>query len=185
MLGVTVGASAQPGDHGTSREYNIALGVACEHCHDGGDRRASAKPTFDFARRMAAMARGLNAGPLSGRAPITCWSCHRGERVPRRLPATAWEAIASSNARVFAGGHADQEVTMSVYAASLGVDCGHCHVAGAWADRSKPAHATAGVMVSMFDLIPTFFDPAVRAPRTQCYMCHHGSTVVARSPQGD
>lgn len=102
--------------------------------------------------------------------------------MPERLRATAWEAIALSNAPVFAGRHAEQEVTMSVYAASLGVDCAFCHVPGAWADRSKPAHATARAMAAMFDLIPTFFDPAVRTPRTQCFMCHHGGTGIARTP---
>ncbi|MFN8579557.1 MAG: photosynthetic reaction center cytochrome c subunit family protein [Gemmatimonadaceae bacterium] len=181
-LGVANGAPAQPDSHGESREYNTALGVSCEHCHVDTDRRASTKPTFDFARRMAAMVRGLNAGPLSGRRPITCWSCHRGQSVPARLPRTAWESIASEYASVFARGHADQELSMSVYAASLGVDCAHCHVQGAWADRSRPAHATARAMVSMFELIPTFYDAAVRRPRTQCFMCHHGSTVIARTP---
>lgn len=183
-LGVAVDATAQPDNHGESRAYNTALGVACDHCHDDSDWRASTKPTFDFARRMAAMARGLNALPLAGRAPVTCWTCHRGQRVPRRLPPAAWQAIAASNARVFSSGHADQELAMSVYAASLGVDCAHCHTPGAWADASKPAHATARTMVSMFDLIPTFFDPAVRTPRTQCFMCHQGSTAVARVPPG-
>lgn len=181
-LGAPTASTAQTTHHGASPEYSTALGVGCAHCHEDADWRASAKPAFDFARRMAAMVRGLNAGPLAGRAPITCWSCHRGRTVPERLPTTAWEAIASSNALVFAGGHAEQEVTMSVYAASLGVECAYCHVPGAWADRSRPAHATARAMVAMFDLFPTFFDPAVRTPRTQCFMCHHGSTGIARTP---
>lgn len=182
MLGVASRATAQTDSHGESRQYNTALGVGCDHCHVLDDARASTKPTFDFARRMGAMVRGLNAGPLAGRPPITCWSCHRGRSIPERLPGAAWEAIASSYTTVFAREHADQEVTMSVYAASLGVGCTHCHVQGAWADGARPAHGTARAMASMFELIPAFFDATVRTPRTQCFMCHHGSTVIARTP---
>lgn len=171
-------AQAAP-DHATSRAYNVALGVDCTHCHAGA---LPPPPTYDFARRMAAMVRGLNEGPLAGRAPLTCWSCHRGRMIPARLPRADWEALAAAYAPVFTAGHADQELAMSVYAASLGVGCAHCHVENAWADRSRPAYATARLMASMFELIPTFFDAAVRAPRTQCYMCHQGRTRVERAP---
>ncbi|MEZ5288029.1 MAG: photosynthetic reaction center cytochrome c subunit family protein [Vicinamibacterales bacterium] len=175
-------ARAQSASHGESRAYNVALGVGCDHCHVSSDWRAPTKPTFDFARRMASMVRGLNAGPLAGRTPITCWSCHRGQSIPDRLPAAAWKTLASAYAPVFAAGHADQDLTMSVYAASLGVNCTHCHVGDEWADRSRPAHATARAMASMFDPMPTFFNASVRVLRTQCYMCHHGRTVVERAP---
>jgi Photosynthetic reaction centre cytochrome C subunit len=181
MLGAAGTVWAQPEGHGESREYNVALGVACDHCHVPVDWRAPDKSTFDFARRMTAMVRGLNDGPLAGRPPITCWSCHRGQRLPARLPQAAWKALLSEYAPVFASGDADQALTMSVYASSLGVRCSYCHVQGAWADPSRPPHATTRTMVSMFDLIPSFFDAAVRTPTTQCFMCHHGRPVVERA----
>jgi hypothetical protein len=37
-------------------------------------------------------------------------------------------------------------------------------------------------MSTLFDLIPTYFDEAVRMPRTQCYMCHQGRTRIERAP---
>lgn len=173
--------AAQSDGHERSRAYNVALGVNCDHCHVETEWRAATKPTFEFARRMAAMVRGLNAGPLSGRTPISCWSCHRGQPVPARLPRAAWEDVASVQAPAFVGASAEQRLTMSVYAASLGVGCGHCHVTPDWANGSSPRHATARSMAAIFDLIPTFFDPAVRMPRTQCYMCHHGRPSVERA----
>ena len=69
---------------------------------------------------------------------------------------------------------------MSVYSASLGVACTHCHVEGDWTARTKRAHQTVTSMLSIFDVIPTYFDEAVRAPRTQCYMCHQGHVKVER-----
>lgn len=48
---------------------------------------------------------------------------------------------------------------------------------------TPPAGDTPAAISSVeADLIPTFFDATVRSPRTQCFMCHHGSTVVARAP---
>jgi hypothetical protein len=70
---------------------------------------------------------------------------------------------------------------MGVYSASLGVDCSHCHVPGNWADASKPAHQTVHLMVSMFNLIPAYFNREVRTPLTQCYMCHQGHVRVERT----
>jgi hypothetical protein len=113
---------------------------------------------------------------------ISCWSCHRGLTIPARLPRERWESIATARAADFAGRREGLDLTMSVYAASLGVDCSHCHVSGDWADGSKPAHQMVAVMSTIFDLIPAFFDPAVRMPRTQCYMCHQGHVTVERAP---
>lgn len=167
--------------HSASREYNIALGVECEHCHSASDRGDDVTPTFDFARRMALMVRGLNEGPLGGRAGVTCWSCHRGRRVPARLPRTAWESLAATHAATFAGGPDGLEIAMSVYAASLGVDCRYCHVVD-WTAATKPQHQAVAAMSAIFEVIPRYFDASVRTPLTQCYMCHQGRTVVERVP---
>jgi Photosynthetic reaction centre cytochrome C subunit len=175
-------AQAAP-DHAVSRSYNSALGVGCEYCHAGNDLADTSKPTFEFAQRMERMVRGLNDGPLRQLGGVTCWSCHRGRSVPARLPRAEWESIATTHAADFAGARDGLDLTMSVYAASLGVACSHCHVAGDWTDASKPARQTVKVMSTIFDLIPTYFDSAVRAPRTQCYMCHQGHVIVERTPR--
>ena len=127
------------------------------------------------------MVRGINDGPLKGSCSITCWTCHRGAPVPPRIPRADWESISAAHAADFLGGRAGLDLAMGVYAASLGVDCSHCHVALDWSDASKPAHQIVKVMSTIFELIPTYFDPAVRTPRTQCYMCHQGHTTVERT----
>jgi hypothetical protein len=176
--GVGVRAQAPPA-HATTREYNAALGVDCEHCHTGGNFTDRARPTFDFARRMQRMVAGLNDGPLKTLGGITCWSCHRGHTAPARLPREDWESIAAAHASEFAG-RDNLSLAMSVYSASLGVACSHCHVDGDWTAGTKRAHQTVALMATIFDLIPTYFDSSVRAPRTQCYMCHQGHVKVER-----
>jgi photosynthetic reaction center cytochrome c subunit len=168
-------------EHARTRAYNIALGVGCEHCHGGSNFADRSKPILDFARRMERMVGGLNDGPLKALGGVTCWSCHRGHTAPPRLPRAAWESIAAAHAPEFAG--RDQlSLAMSVYSASLGVGCEHCHVEGDRTSTVRRPHRTVAVMLTVFDVIPTFFDSAVRAPRTQCYMCHQGHTAVERNP---
>jgi len=177
--------AAAPPEHAATRSYNTALGVECEHCHDAAAFVDSSKPTFDFARRMQRMVTGLNEGPLKSLGGVVCWSCHRGHATPPRLPRADWESIATAHRAEFSG-RDDLSLTMSVYSASLGVACGHCHVDGNWTDRLKPAHRTVALMLTIFELIPAYFDGGVRAPRTQCYMCHQGQvSVEQRSPRDD
>jgi hypothetical protein len=178
-IGAAARAQSTP-DHATSRAYNRALGVECEHCHTSVSFADASKPAFDFARRMERMARGISDGPLKARGGVTCWTCHRGHTIPARLPRADWESIATEHAADLAGGREGLSLAMSVYAASLGVACAHCHASGDWKDASKPAHQAVAVMGTIFDLIPTYFDPAVRMPRTQCYMCHQGHVRVER-----
>ena len=54
---------------------------------------------------------------------------------------------------------------MSVYSASLGVECSHCHEAGNCAATTKPAHAMVEKMMPIFDEIPKHFDKS-RPPRS-------------------
>ena len=179
--GVTVRAQPPPPpEHAVTRVYNLALGVACEHCHER-DRADASKPAFDFARRMARMVNGLNDGPLRTRGGVTCWSCHRGQTAPPGLPRADWESIAAAHAAEFAG-RDNLSLAMSVYSASLGVSCTHCHVEGDWTAATKRTHQTVALMATIFDLIPTYFDSAVRAPRTQCFMCHQGHVAIERAP---
>lgn len=161
--------------------WSKALGVECVHCHVDGTWTDAAKPPFEFAQRMNRMVAAINAGPLKDVAAITCWTCHRGRPVPARLPRESWEKIRSSHAGEFANSP-NRAIAMSVYAASLGVDCSHCHEA----DRrlnTKPAKAMVkDRMLAIFDEIPKHFDKA-RTPLTQCYMCHQGRITPELIPR--
>jgi Photosynthetic reaction centre cytochrome C subunit len=66
-------------------------------------------------------------------------------------------------------------------AASLGVDCSHCHET----DRSLNTRTPKSMVAKMrpiFDEIPKHFDASVRAPLTQCYLCHQGRVNPERHP---
>jgi formate-dependent nitrite reductase cytochrome c552 subunit len=161
------------------RLWSTALGVECTHCHVADDWTNAAKPTYAFAQRMFRMVTALNAGPLKDVDPIACWTCHRGLRRPARLPRAAWEDLQTAHAADFAA-KPDRAMAMSVYSASLGVECTHCHEAGDWAAATKPAHVMVAKMLPIFDEIPKHFDKS-RMPSTQCYMCHQGKRVPERS----
>jgi hypothetical protein len=79
--------------------FTSALGVRCEHCHEGGPDLA----TFNFAsdsvpakitaRRMMQLTATIDGDLLKGigdaaRQPkVTCFTCHRGARTPLTAPA--------------------------------------------------------------------------------------------------
>ena len=163
------------------RLWSASLGVECTHCHVVGAWADPSKPTHDFAQRMHRMVGALNAGPLKEVEAITCWTCHRGQPRPARLPRPLWEAVQSAHTPDFAS-KPDTALAMSVYSASLGVECSHCHEAGNWAAATKPAHAMVDKMMPIFDEIPKHFDQS-RMPTTQCYMCHQGKPKPERAPQ--
>jgi hypothetical protein len=162
-------------------------------------------PAQDFAARMARMVEGINSGVLRDRNGIDCWTCHRGNAKPARMPRAGWEERLAQwpeslklspedakkprrevykNIRITpdapAGG---LPMTMSVFAAALGVGCDHCHVPGRWESDEKPAKNTARLMLRIFDEVPQYFDKA-RQPSMQCYTCHQGSPTPERQPRG-
>ncbi len=158
--------------------WSKALGVECAHCHVPDRWTDPSKVTFEFAQRMNRMLDALNTDTLKDVGPISCWTCHRGRAVPARLARDAWETIRADHDGEFAGS-ANRAIAMSVYAASLGVDCSHCHET----DRTlntKPAKAMVEKMLPIFEEIPKHFDKAQRMPNTQCYMCHQGKTKPER-----
>ena len=55
---------------------------------------------------------------------------------------------------------------------ALGVTCDHCHTAD-WKGYAKPPMKLVKTMNAMFEEFPKYM-PATA--RTQCYMCHKGST---------
>jgi hypothetical protein len=161
--------------------WATALGVECAYCHVPGDWSSSSRPTFEFAQRMMRMVDGLNAGPLKAVGGITCWTCHRGRTIPARLPRDAWQDVQARHAAEFLAAP-DRALTMSVYAASLGVECEYCHESDR-AAPGTPAKAMVTRMLEAIDLIPTYFDTA-RRPTTQCFLCHQGERRPRREPSG-
>jgi hypothetical protein len=174
-------ANAQGDVQARMRLWSTALGVQCLHCHVESSWSDSSKPVFQFAQRMMRMVNGINTGPLNGIEPITCWTCHRGQARPARVTRASWEAIQKSHDSDFAS-KPDRALAMSVYSASLGVECSHCHEAGNWPAATKPAHAMVEKMTPIFDEIPKHFDDT-RRPTTQCYMCHQGQRIPERQPR--
>lgn len=170
-----------PDHHAKTRAFNRALGVECVHCHNPSPSVAVPKPTYVFAQRMMRMVEGLNAGKLKDLGGITCWTCHRGNPKPARLPREKWETIKAEHASVFVGPRAERALSMSVYAASLGVGCEHCHEVGIWGDDGKAPKGLTFKMLSLFEEIPTYFE-AARTPNLQCFLCHQGKVKPERQP---
>ena len=181
ILLATASASAQDAAQARMQAWSTALGVQCTHCHVDAAWTDAAKPAFDFARRMRNMLQGINEGPLKGFEPITCWTCHRGQTRPARLPMAAWQSIRARHVGEFTSPEA--ALAMSVYAASLGVECSHCHEPGSFSAPTRPAYGMVAKMLPIFDEIPKHFDDSPRKPVTQCYMCHQGARIPERRPR--
>jgi hypothetical protein len=90
------------------REFSLALGVRCQHCHTGGDGISFDGVVFDSddkapkrtARAMLRMMDQLNTVTLAQlpnraepRVVIECDTCHRGLAVPKSLQTTMFEMI--------------------------------------------------------------------------------------------
>ena len=179
LLATALQLSAQTSVDLTMKAWSKALGVECVHCHVQDNWTDASRPTFDFARRMSRMLAALNAGPLKDVGEISCWTCHRGRSIPARLARDTWEKIRDAHAAEFEG--PNRAIAMSVYAASLGVDCSHCHDTDRKLNTKAPK-AMVAKMLPIFEDIPRHFDKAVRAPVTQCYMCHQGATRPELQP---
>lgn len=180
VVAVVARVSAQEDVQTRMRGWSTALGVQCTHCHVDGAWTDASKPNFDFARRMRNMVQGINEGPLRGIEPITCWTCHRGQARPARLPMADWQRIREQHVGEFTS--PNLALSMSVYSASLGVECSHCHEPGSFTAPTRPAYGMVAKMEPIFEEIPKHFADSPRKPVTQCYMCHHGRRVPERRP---
>ena len=127
-----------------SNPWAVALGVQCSYCHVDNAWTDASKPNYDFAKRMSNMVKGLNAGPLKEFEPITCWTCHRGQSRPKRLPVAEWQKIQAEHVGDFTT--PERSLAMSVYSASLGVECTHCHETGSF---SAPTHALDDMLLKL------------------------------------
>lgn len=177
LLGAAI--SAQEDVQARMQGWSRALGVECTHCHVDGAWTDASKQVFDFAQRMSRMVNAVNAGPLRDVGGITCWTCHRGRTVPARLPRESWEKIRAEHVTEFTN-QPNRALAMSVYAASLGVDCSHCHEADRALNTKQPKRIVQ-TMNEVVDEIPKHFDDR-RRPTTQCFMCHQGKTKPERAP---
>ena len=157
--------------------FASALGVECAHCHVGDDWKNDARPAHATARQMARMVDTLNANQLAGTKGIDCWTCHGGQTRPSRLPVAAWQAVQEKWPASLPDSSDQLKLAMSVYSASLGVGCEHCHAPGDWKSSARPAYAMVARMNAMFDVFPRFMPSTAR---TQCFMCHKGATSPSR-----
>ena len=178
LLLISGTVSAQDDVQARMQAWARALGVECSHCHVDGAWTDASKPVFEFAQRMNRMVGALNAGPLKDVATISCWTCHRGRTAPPRLPRESWEKIRADHAAEFAD-RPNRAIAMSVYAASLGVDCAHCHESDRALNTKSQNALVREKMLPIFEEIPKHFSKE-RMPTTQCFMCHQGRAKPER-----
>jgi len=110
-------------------------------------------------------------------APAT--APHQGQAPPSLAGKTAGEAF--KNIQVLKDIPADQlQPTMQFIAASLGVECEHCHVARAFEKDDKKAKQTARKMIQMMMAINK--DSFDGHREVTCYSCHRGATDPVSTP---
>jgi hypothetical protein len=69
--------------------FRAGLGVQCTYCHVQGDFASDENPKKDIARAMITMNREINSKFLASKTQITCFTCHRGEAMPKTVPDAA------------------------------------------------------------------------------------------------
>jgi hypothetical protein len=75
----------------TMASFTAGLGVQCNFCH-AQDRSSDENPNKEVARKMMVMVSEINARFPEGKARVTCFTCHRGENMPKTAPS----AVSSS-----------------------------------------------------------------------------------------
>ena len=159
------------------RAFNRALGVQCVACHVQDDWANDSKPQFGTTRKMFQMVKVLNENQLAGLSGVSCWTCHAGQTKPSRLPHALLDEELAKWPAGLANAAEGLKTTMSVYNATLHVTCNYCHVPTDWKSGTKAAYKMVSRMNSMFRVFPQYM-PATA--RTQCWMCHKGSTEPKR-----
>jgi hypothetical protein len=66
--------------------FRAALGVQCGYCHVAGDFPSDDNPKKNMARNMIRIAADVNATFPDGKRHVTCYTCHRGEAIPKMEP---------------------------------------------------------------------------------------------------
>jgi hypothetical protein len=169
--------------HGRAKldEYNRALGVECSHCHVPDQWHDDSKAPKATARKMIEMVPLLNA-KLRGIGEISCWTCHRGQTKPSRVPQEALDAELARWPASIADAHQGTKLTMSVYSASTGLRCGQCHDVIDWKRKDTDKMRMVPRMLALFSVMQPYVPPAAK---TQCYTCHKGSNKPQKNaPRG-
>ncbi len=169
--------SAPPVQPQHGNRYNKALGVECTHCHVEGKWSDESKSPFATARNMARMVKALNRDQLRDIGEISCWTCHGGQEKPARQPRAPFDAELAKWPAELADTPQSLKFTMGVYNVALGVSCDYCHAIENWKAPDKKPMRTVANMSAMFEEFPKYMPETAR---TQCYMCHKGSTKPKR-----
>lgn len=166
--------------HGKAKldEYNRALGVECSHCHVPDQWQDDSKPAKATARKMIEMVPLLNA-KLRGVGEVACWTCHRGQTQPSRVPQEAMDAELARWPAKIADANQATKLTMAVYSASTGLRCGQCHDFTNWKSKSTDKMRMVPRMLSLFAVMQPYMPPTAR---TQCFTCHKGSNKPEKNP---
>lgn len=76
--------------------FSAALSLNCVDCHAAGadssgtwDTFADETPLKQTTRRMVVMVNALNRANFGGAGRVTCWTCHRGDQMPKNVPSLA------------------------------------------------------------------------------------------------
>jgi hypothetical protein len=156
--------------------YNRALGVECAHCHVPDRWADESKTQFATARNMIRMVREINERLLRDIGQVSCWTCHRGQVRPSRLPRELLDAELARWPDTLAAAEGSTKIAMAVYSVTLGVGCEYCHDAADWKASKKAPMRMVPRMNAMFAEFPKYMPTSAR---TQCWMCHKGSTEPA------
>jgi Photosynthetic reaction centre cytochrome C subunit len=183
------------------RGFNEALGVQCNYCHEQGDFSSDANPKKDIARKMIAMARGIDASfPSStgvfpdGYHEVDCLTCHRGSTKPETKATRKFYNLGNSkganlaaeenpgvNLKVLAPDtivHGAASI-MGDFRDALNVDCNYCHGGGQPQQFDvNPRKDIARKMILMVRQINTNFPGTgvfpVGTQEVTCWTCHRG-----------
>jgi hypothetical protein len=70
--------------------FVASLGLAdkggCGFCHDAQDKSSDSKMEKVMARMMLGMVKDINSKFPDGKEHVTCFTCHRGDPMPKTAP---------------------------------------------------------------------------------------------------
>lgn len=180
-----------------SMEANI--GKKCFFCHVEDHFELDDKDAKLTARQMMRMVSMVDADTFGGEARVTCYTCHRGERAPEKLPeklvvkppTTPLPQLSEADAAKPAGevfkniqllkqvpaGKLPQ--VMTTFAGSLGVECSFCHVEGNYASDDKKEKKFARTMMRLTGKIDKDYFEGTSP--VGCWTCHRGAQEPART----
>ena len=176
--------------------FSKSLGVDCTHCHVQNEFEKDDKPAKHTARKMYRMSQLVRKELNVGR--VTCYTCHRGHVQPQPPNFASKEEVEKmqkeaakdkrpseqvfKNVQVLKGVPAGNwTMIMLMFSKSLGVDCTHCHVEGAFEKDDKPTKQTARKMLRLTGTIHREIYEGKPSP-INCYTCHRGQAQIVSVP---